>query len=387
MRIMMLSHGYPPTLSGVTLVVQKLSREMVRRGHEVLVLTASETRKPYQVVDEGVQVVRTRGIRNFFWSEGPIPTISLPDLRLWRDKFQPDIIHTHENAVLSVQLLRLPRDKEAARISSCYFLPEYVTHYLKSLPPVDKALQWFIWRYITTNLNRYDHVIFSTQTQQKIFEEHGLNARATSISNGVDNTRYMPGPEIMNGIVRKYNLPAGRRLLFVSRLMKDKRLDLLIQALPLIREKSPAHLVVVGRGDELANLQALAVEVGVADYVHFLGYVPESDLPEIYRACDIFAIASICEVQSIPALQAAATGLPIVAANAAALPELVSDEKNGYLVPPGDIRAIARAVNRILEDPERARQMGRESLRISRSHAERYTFDTYESLYQKLCNR
>ncbi|MGD2207660.1 MAG: glycosyltransferase, partial [Anaerolineae bacterium] len=125
-------------------------------------------------------------------------------------------------------------------------------------------------------------------------------------------------------------------------------------------------------------------KLGLQRYVHFLGFVPEKDMPALYRASDLFAIASICEVQSLPTLQAAATGLPVVAARAVALPELVHDGVNGFLVPPGEPEALGKAMWTILSDPDLAARMGKASLSIAQPHAEEHTFDKYEKLYQRL---
>ncbi len=85
----MLSHGYPPTISGVTLVVRKFSRAMVRQGHQVMVITASEIKKSYESEDEGVQLKRVRAFPNPFWKEGPIPFISLMSRREVGEAFEP----------------------------------------------------------------------------------------------------------------------------------------------------------------------------------------------------------------------------------------------------------------------------------------------------------
>jgi glycosyltransferase involved in cell wall biosynthesis len=118
--------------------------------------------------------------------------------------------------------------------------------------------------------------------------------------------------------------------------------------------------------------------------VHFLGFVPEEDLPNLYRCSDIFAIASICEVQSIPTLQAAATGLPIVAVNEGALPELAQQEQNGFLVEAGQPEAMGEAILRVLRDREKAQRMGQMSLAIGRMHDEAETFRAHERVYRML---
>jgi glycosyltransferase involved in cell wall biosynthesis len=98
---------------------------------------------------------------------------------------------------------------------------------------------------------------------------------------------------------------------------------------------------------------------------------------------DVFAIASLYEVQSLPTLQALATALPVVAANAVALPEIVHDGVNGFLVPPADPEAMAGAILRILGDGDLAARMGQAGLKLVQPHAESHTFDQYEALYRQ----
>jgi len=112
--------------------------------------------------------------------------------------------------------------------------------------------------------------------------------------------------------------------------------------------------------------------------------VPEQDLPALYRACDLFAIPSLVEVQSLPALQAAVTGLPIVAANSAALPELVRHGENGLLVSPLTADDLGEAILAILSQPGEARKMGRVSLEIGCQHDEQLTFQAYDEFYRSL---
>lgn len=385
MRMLMLSHGYPPTISGVTLVVQKISRAMVSRGHEVTVVTASETKRGYQDDDQGVRLIRLHAFPNPFWKEGPIPYVRLGELEAIVDEFQPDLIHTHENVILSRQLLRLKKTQTVPRVSSCYFLPRYVTHYLR-WPGLKGLLEKLIWRIAIRNLNQYDHTIFSTSSQEHDYLEHGLRVPSTVISNGVDAVRYHSTNGREQEIENRYALPAGPRLLFVGRLAKDKKIDLLIQAMANLDHQQSAHLLIVGRGDDRARLEEVVEELEVGDRVHFLGFVPEEDLPEIYRASDIFTIASICEVQSIPTLQAAVSGLPIVAVNAAALPELVEDQGNGRLVPPDDPQAISEAVQYILANPQQKKSFGEASLEIGKPHAQEFTFQQYDAFYRQIVN-
>jgi glycosyltransferase involved in cell wall biosynthesis len=385
MRIMMFSHGYLPTLSGVTLVVQKIARAMVQRGHEVTIVTASDKHLPYQSEDQGVRLQRVLGIPNAFWWEGPIPYISSAAIRKLADEYKPDIIHTHENALLSNLLLGVRWDKRPAFISSCYSLPGYVTQYLH-LGGLEAWFESILWKVAIDNLNHFEQVVFCTHTHERDFLAHGLHPPTTVISNGVNTQRYRPDKEPGEDIESRYQLPPAPRILSVGRLMKDKKLDMLIQAMRFVCDKQEAHLLVVGRGSERPRLKALIQRLKLEPYIHLLGYVPEQDLPGLYRASDLFAIPSLVEVQSLPALQAAVTGLPIVAANSAALPELVRHGENGLLVDPCNGPELGGAIQTILSHPDEAHKMGQVSLEIGKAHDEQLTFQAYEDFYRRLLN-
>ncbi len=294
------------------------------------------------------------------------------------------MIHTHEGAILGNQLLWLRDEISIPLVSSCYYLPRYVTHYLTWGADL---VNWMMWKYAVWHFNRFDRVIYSTTTQRDFYIENGLRVLTTVISNGLDTNHYKPGKEGVEDVLARYNLPPRPRVLFVGRLMKDKKIDALIKAMPLVCAQQGAHLLLVGRGDERGELEVLAEENGVKDRVHFLGFVPEEALPAIYRAVDLFAITSISEVQSIPTLQAAATGLPLVAAAAAALPELVKDGVNGFLVPPDDVKATAKAISQIIEEPDLARRMGEASLVVGKEHSEERSFERIEQFYKDMVIR
>jgi glycosyltransferase involved in cell wall biosynthesis len=383
MRILIISHGYPPTLSGVTLVAQKLAREMVRRGHPVTVVAASPRGVATVEEDEGVRVVRLESRSNPFWSDGAIPVVSQSELRQIVKEVDPDVVHSHETALLSLQLLRLGLDREIPMVATCHFLPRFVSQYVGWDGRLDVLTESIVWEFAIRLLNQFDHAVFPSKTQARVFAQRGLAVPTTVISNGVDRERYGPGSDGVEEVEARYLLPPGRRMLFVGRLAKDKRIDVLINSLLHVR-RTDVHLVLVGTGDDQKRLEGLSHDLGVEDRVHFLGLVPEDDLPSVFRASDVFAIASECEVQSIPTLQAIATGLPVVAVDAAALPELVTDGVTGFLVPADDPGAMGSAVESILDDPDRAAAMGRAGLETSRLHGNVATFDAHERLYESV---
>ena len=387
MRILLLSHGYHPTISGVTHVVRKQALALLNHGHQVAVVTASDSGRPYVGDDNGLTIIRIRSTHNPYWSEGPLPWITRPGLRNIIDEYQPDLIHTHENALLSIQLTRIKQGLAQPLIASCYSFPEFGAHYLpQKLGIVDRVCS-ALWRYLIWNLNQYDHVVCATQIHLDILQKHGFQRESSIISNGVNTKRYSPQNGQLMDIERQYNLPPRPRILFVGRLARDKNLSILIESMTAIRTRCPAHLLIVGRGNQRLSLEKLAKRLGLENSVHFLGFVPEADLPSLYRQVDLFAMVSVCETQNIPTLQALATGLPAVVTKAGALPELVTHGVNGYQVQPGDPQAVSQAALKILMDTEKAHRFGLASLEVGRAHGESRSFQDLDDLYKRLLRK
>ena len=384
MRILMLSHAYPPVISGVSLVAQKVARAMVRKGHSVTVVTASRDGDSVQEEDEGVILERVHSWPNPYWSEGRLPITSRKRFRKIVASVKPDLVHSHDSGLLGFQLAREDKEGEVPKVVTCHFLPEFVTRYVGWINSLKRPIEKTVWEVAVRLLNQFDRVVFANHTHLQAFVDNGLHVPTVVISNGVDTERYHPIISEDGEIALKYKLPLGPRILCVGRIAKDKEIDVLISAMAQPSAKHDAHLLIVGRGDDMSRLQELARSEHLEHCVHFLGFVPEADLPGLYRQIDVFTIAATVEVQSIPTLQAIATAKPVVAVNAASLPELVRSGKNGYLVPPKDPQAMGRAFCKIMDDPERARRFGDTSLVISKDHVEEATFDGYETLYEQL---
>ena len=133
----------------------------------------------------------------------------------------------------------------------------------------------------------------------------------------------------------------------------------------------------------MRNLQHLADSLGIGDRVTFRGYVTEAELRAEYTAATVFAMPSIAELQSIATMEAMASGLPIVAANAMALPHLVADGQNGFLFEPSNPTDLAEKLRTVLEmAPAELTAMKQESLNRIVAHDIQRTISTFESLYR-----
>jgi phosphatidylinositol alpha-1,6-mannosyltransferase len=213
---------------------------------------------------------------------------------------------------------------------------------------------------------RVDVVTYvSTYTRDRLAPAIGGLTRLEWLPSGVDTDVFHPGAG-REDVRRALSLGDRPVVVCVSRLVPRKGQDVLIRALPAIRRSvDGAALLVVGGGPDMPRLQRLAVEHGVADHVRFTGSVPWPELPAHYAAGDVFAMPCRTRFGGIDVeglgivyLEAAATGLPVVAGTSGGAPDAVRDGETGVVVDGRDAERVAAEVASLLADPARAAAMG-----------------------------
>ena len=182
----------------------------------------------------------------------------------------------------------------------------------------------------------------------------------------MDTDRFAPDEVARAELRARYRLGQRPVVVCLSRLVPRKGQDMLIRALPAIRQRvHGAALVIVGGGPYRTSLRRLAHSFGVADHVVFTDGVPGDELPAHHAMADVFAMP--CRTRGagldveglgIVYLEASATGVPVVAGRSGGAPETVRDGETGVVVDGWDVGAIAASVSDLLADPDRAARMG-----------------------------
>ncbi len=217
-------------------------------------------------------------------------------------------------------------------------------------------------------------VACSASVRDHVAERVGLDpGRITVVYNGVETARFADAPEraAARGAL---GLPLDAPLVaLVGRLCAQKGQEELLRAAPSILRRHPsARLVLAGEADEPATearLRSLAAELGVAQAVHFAGFV--ADVPALYAAADLVVAPSRWEGFGLALVEAMAAGRPIVATRAGAIPEVVAEGETALLVAPGDPAALAEAVAGLLADPVALAELGRRG----RERARRFSWE------------
>ncbi len=206
----------------------------------------------------------------------------------------------------------------------------------------------------------------SRYTRSRFAPAFGPAASLEYLPPGVDTVRFKPDPAARAELRDRYRLGERPTVVCLSRLVPRKGQDMLIKALPSIRQRvDGAALVIVGGGPYLDKLRALARRCGVAEDVTFTGGVPAAELPAHHALADVFAMpcrtrgaGMDVEGLGIVFLEASATGVPVVAGVSGGAPETVRHNETGLVVDGRSVREIAGAVADLLTDRNRAAAMG-----------------------------
>ena len=189
-------------------------------------------------------------------------------------------------------------------------------------------------------------------------DEEGFPAEKIHvIANGIDTDRFQPIDDLL-GLRRELNLSIDAPTVgIVAALRPEKNHEMLLRAIKRVRDRlSDVQLLIVGDGPEREGLESLAKFLGLAETVQFLGN--REDIPRVVAAVDVFALASHIEANPVSILEAMACGKPAVATDVGSVHEMVQDGQTGYLVPAGDVEAMANRLIDVLENPRSAQQMG-----------------------------
>jgi glycosyltransferase involved in cell wall biosynthesis len=412
---MIVTDQYEPMVGGVSTVTGELARGLGERGHAVAVIAPSTSRHSTSRQSTsthdgggagrpgGPVAVDYRGSLPWPWYEGQRLGL-LPPAAAGRAiaAFAPDVVHLHSPLTLALAARRAARRRGVPVIYTNHYLPLNVWPGLSYAPAgtagrlTSRARESAFYGFVTGFANRCDYVTAPTVTALRLLRARGLRVPSRAVSNGVDLERFSPGARD-EALRSRYALPAGSPVIVsVGRLSGEKRADVLIAAISrLAAQAGPDHpdgpgvplLALAGTGPDGARLRSLARHYGVADRVRFLGFVPDDDLPGLYRLADVFAIASQAELQSLATMAAMASGLPVVAVDAGALAELVHPGENGFLARPGRADEVADCLGLLCRDTGLRSRMAKASARIIGDHDRHHLLARWESIYWALARR
>ncbi|MDT5252682.1 MAG: phosphatidyl-myo-inositol dimannoside synthase [Mycobacterium sp.] len=350
-RVLLVTNDFPPRLGGIQSYLAELVTRLATTGEHTLTVYAPQWKdaETFDARAAGYHVVRHPGTLML-----PVPTV---DARMRRLIAEHGIDTVWFGAAAPLGLLaHRARQAGATRVLAS-------TH--------GHEVGWSMLPLARSVLRRIgedsDVVTFvSRYTRGRFASAFGPQAALEHLPPGVDTERFRPDPVSRAELRTRYGLGQRPTVVCLSRLVPRKGQDVLIRALPSIRQRvDGAALVIAGGGPYLAALRQLAERFGVSDHVTFTGGVPAADLPAYHAMADVFAMP--CRTRGagldveglgIVFLEASATGVPVIAGSSGGAPETVRHNKTGMVVDGRSVNQVADAVTELLADPDRAAAMG-----------------------------
>ncbi|MBI2144037.1 glycosyltransferase [Candidatus Woesearchaeota archaeon] len=354
--------------------VYGLSRRLFQEGCDVAVLVPHHPgSKLFEVVD-GMRVYRFRyfvpsslerlcygagifaNMKNSFLARLQLPFLVAAEFfSLWyvAKKEKPDVIHAH---------WILPQGLAAAMVGRLLEIPVVVTAHAGDVFPLNNAF----FRLLSGLALGSASAITANSTYTKSAVGRMTRKPVSVIPMGVDLALFSSSSASAAAAVRKKHglSPGSRMILFVGRLAEKKGVKHLIDAMRRIARAFPAcRLVVVGDGPEKASLVRQSQQLGLPESVVFAGSIPNRELPEFYRAADVFVLPSVVaksgdtEGLGVVLLEAIAAGCPVVASNVGGIPDIVIDRKTGLLVEQKNPEKLAMAVISLLRSASLRRRL------------------------------
>lgn len=349
MRILVVNwqDRFNPHAGGAELHLHEVFGRIARSGHEVDLLCGGFEGADATATVDGIAVHRVGGRYSF-----PLHA---------RRYYQRRLRHRNYDVVVE-DLNKVPLFVNRWPASRVVVLVHHLfgeTAFREASPPV-AALVWLLERPLGRGYAGVPFQAVSESTALDLVRRGVERSRIRVIYNGVDVDRLTPDPAAR---------AAAPTFLYLGRLRRYKRVDVLIRALALTPE--PAKLDIAGAGPDRPRLERLVHSLDITRRVKFLGFVSEADKLVLLRSAWATLLASPREGWGISNMESAACGTPVIAADAPGVRESVLDGRTGLLVRPNTPQSFARAMARLLDDSGQIERMGA----AARSFAEEFSWE------------
>jgi glycosyltransferase involved in cell wall biosynthesis len=337
MRIAFFSEVYWPMVSGVGVTLRRLADALMARGFGVRVYTATYA---LPAGTDRPEVHRSASIPFFLYPDVQWALPRHRELTADARSFAPDIVHVATEFAMGHAGLRVARELGVPVVASAHTdYEQYAARY---------HVEWAVrpgWRYLRWFYGHAERVLCPS----RIYEEHlhSRGIRRTGVwSRGVDTTAFNPAWRDESYRESLGSAPGDPVVTYVGRLAREKNLDLLLAAWERVALRHPrARLALVGRGPLESEIRERAIPG-----VHLAGLLTGPALSRAYASADVFAFPSVTETFGNVLLEAMASGLPSIVAAAGGVLEFTEHGRNGWLVEPSSVEAIATALERMLTD-------------------------------------
>lgn len=381
LKILITTDLYTTNTNGVVTSVQNLFDELTARGHDVKILTISDTLHSHR---EGpVTYIRSISLEKVY------PNVRMPVSyrhELIRDiiEWKPDVVHSQCEFFSYQFAARISRITGAPIVHTYHTLYEqYVTSYLIPSRRFSDALVKFLSR---KRLKKVSTLIAPTQKVENTLHGYGLRSPIEIVPSGISLEQHRQRLDPQTRLEKRRALGISDEdmvLINLGRLGGEKNLGELITLFAQAREDNTnLKFLIVGDGPAREDLEKMAKKLGVSEYVIFTGMVQPTEVQDYYQLGDVFVSASTSETQGLTYIEAAANGLPLLCRQDDCLADVLQKGENGYDYTSAE--EFLRAIDTLVDDPEWRAAAARRSEQIAASFDKKAFADSVENIYESV---
>ncbi len=384
MKIGIFTECYKPVMNGVAVSIETFKKGLEEKGHEVFVF-APQNKK---AVAEH-HVYRFPSIED---KKGRLYPIFIPSLAI-EDSYLPkeiisdlDIIHAQHMFTAGRLARQMATIYNKPLVYTYHTLIAEYTHYLGFLSPlVKKYLRGMSKRFC----NSCDQIITPSNPMKKILEEYGVKTPIEVIMTGIEPKNYKRVSKETDKELRlKYKIdPADKICLYLSRIAREKNIDLLFKSFIKIKEQYPkVHLLLAGGGPEEEWAKNKIKQLGLTKCVTMTGMLPKEEANKLFGFGDVFTFPSISETQGIVIAEAMAAGTPPVAVGKMGPTDLIHNGKDGFLTKLS-VSDFTEKVLKLLKDEDLHDKFVTEGIRRIEEFSNETSVNKLILLYEKVIGR
>lgn len=423
---MIVTDTFTPEINGIVTSVVTFSDLLAKRGHKIMIV-APKYNGHKDKRQKGITIVRYPAISFATNKETRVSFPRIIDLFIKLRRFKPDLIHiqTPSNlgnvGIAMAKAFRIPNiqtyhtylpelavyfdtakafglDKIIEAVDSSRFTkrimdsdfydllmrekkPESLSRFMglgrKGAPKYKLTIR-MLWTYTRWVYNRANLVLTPTETLGNLLKKHGIKSSVATQTNGIWLEKFQQKSRYVN----------SGKIIHYGRLGFEKRADVVIDAFAKAQEKLPyLKLDIIGDGPARKSLEKQVQKMGLSESVRFLGFVKRDKIEKTLKDYELFLTASPMETQGMVVLESLACGVPVIGVNKLAVPEIVKNGLNGFVVPAGNASRMAQKIVKVMEDSGLRVKLGKNGIKSAEAHRMTTAVEKLEHNYQSVIGK
>ena len=352
MKIAIFSDTYTPDLNGVATSTRILRDELIRQGHDVVVVTSELPSDTDYYDDPSDNILRVPGLEiQALYGYRACNIYSFKGMRELK-RMNIEVIHVQTEFGIGIFGRIVGEVLDIPVVYTYHTMWADYTHYVNPVnsEALDGLFKKAVFRISKFYGDKSAELIVPTQKTKEALENYGLDKKVHIIPTGLELNKFDPknrNDKLIAQIKEEYGIKDQFVITFLGRIAKEKSIELIIDAMKeLVKIDTNIICMIVGGGPQLEELKELVKDDHIGKYVIFTGPKPSNEVPSYYHISNVFVSASVSETQGLTYIEAMASGIPAIARYDKNLEDVIIDGVNGYFF--NDVNELVDILNKLL---------------------------------------